>query len=122
MTDQESMQTFEQAINDHLIKNRESLVTQAVNSAISGMADSMKWTALEQAKAQLNEFFKEHVGPEVAKLLDANREQFVASVVATIKDVIDHGLKKQAEDWMKEMDSSYSRSGTIQKMFGGRGY
>jgi hypothetical protein len=122
MNAQVEEQSFEQAIQQHLLEHRESLVQQAVNSAITGMAESMKWTALEQAKKQLNEFFAEHVGPEVAKVLDANRENFVASVVATIKEVIDVGLKKQAEDWLKEMDSSYSRSNTIQKMFGGRGY
>lgn len=122
MTDQESVQTFEQAIKQHLTEHREQLVAQAVTSAIGQMAESMKWTALTQAQEQLKKFFEESVGPEVAKYLDSNKEALVASVVGTIKDVVDYGLKKQAEDWMKEMDSQYSRSGVIQKMFGGRGY
>jgi hypothetical protein len=32
--------------------------------------------------------------------------------------VIDTGLKKQAEEWLKEMDNQYSRGRLIAKMFG----
>jgi hypothetical protein len=122
MTDQETLQTFEEAIKTHLIENREQLVKSAVASAMEKMAESMKWTALNQASKQLEAFFVESVGPEVQKYLDANKEALIASVVGTIKGVVDYGLKKQAEDWLKEMDNSYSRSGVIQKMFGGKGY
>lgn len=122
MTDQQTMQTFEESIKQHLVDNRKELVSQAVTAAIGSLAESLKWTALDAAKTQLQEFFKTDVAPEVTKMLDANKEQFIASVVATIREVIDYGLKKQAEDWMKEMDSSYSRSAVISKMFGGRGY
>lgn len=122
MSDTETMQTFEDAIKQHLIENRQQLVTTAVDSAVKQMAESLKWTALQCAQKQLEEFFQKDVGPEVAKHLDANREALIASVCATINEVVAYGLKKQAEDWMKSMDSEYSRSGVIQKMFGGRGY
>lgn len=122
MTDQETMQTFEEAIKEHLIANREQLVKSAVESAIEKMAESMKWTAMNQAQTQLTKFFEDSVGPEVKKYLDENKETLVASVVSTIKGVVDYGLKKQAEDWLKSMDNEYSRSGVIQKMFGGKGY
>lgn len=122
MTDQETMQTFEEAIKEHLIANREQLVKSAVSSAIEKMAESMKWTSMNQAHNQLTKFFEESIGPEIKKYLDENKEALVASVVSTIKGVVDYGLKKQAEDWMKSMDSEYSRSGVIQKMFGGKGY
>jgi hypothetical protein len=122
MTDQETMQTFEEAIKTHLIENRDQLVKQAVSSAMEKMAESMKWTAMNQASKQLEAFFTESVGPEVQKYLDANRESLIATVVSTIKGVVDYGLKKQAEDWLKEMDNQYSRSSVINKMFGGKGY
>lgn len=122
VTDQETMQTFEEAIKSHLVENRDQLVKQAVSSAMEKMAESMKWTAMTQASKQLEAFFVESVGPEVQKYLDAEKEALIASVVATIKGVVDYGLKKQAEDWLKEMDNQYSRSGVINKMFGGNGY
>jgi hypothetical protein len=122
MTDQETKQTFEEAIKEHLIENRQLLVKSAVVSAMEKMAESLKWTAMNAAQKQLDEFFAAEVGPEIKKYLDAERETLVASIVATIKDVVDYGLKKQAEDWMKSMDNEYSRSGVINKMFGGKGY
>lgn len=122
MTDQETKSTFEDAIRTHLIDNRQELVKAAVSAAMEKMAESLKWTALTQAQEQLKKFFTDEVGPEVQKYLDAEKESLIASVVATIKEVVDYGLKKQAEEWLKEMDSPYSRSGTIQKMFGGKGY
>lgn len=122
MTDAETKQTFEDAIREHLIENRQTLVKSAVVSAMDKMAESLKWTAMSAAQKQLDEFFQAEVGPEVKKYLDAERENLIASIVATIKEVVDYGLKKQAEDWMKSMDNEYSRSGVIQKMFGGKGY
>lgn len=114
--------SFEDAIRTHLIENRKNLVAQAVGSAIEKMAESMKWNALQVAQKQMTEFFEKEVGPQVATYLAANREAIIAQVIATMKTVIDDGLKKQAADWIKEMESPYSRAGVVSKMFGGKGY
>lgn len=114
------VESFEDVIRTHLIENRQSLVKQAVSGAMERMAESMKWTAMEHANKQLNEFFKAEVGPEIGKYLTENREALIAAVIGTIKTVLDAGLKAQAEEWTKEMASSYSRARTIAAMFGSK--
>lgn len=110
--------TFEDAIREHLINNRQQLVKDAMSAAMEKLAESMKWNALEQANKQFNEFFAAEVGPEIKKYLETNREALVAQVIATMKNVLDEGLKKQAESWLKEMSNEYSRGKVIAKMFG----
>lgn len=119
MSEQEQ-QSFEEAIKQHLVENRQQLVKQAVSSAMERMAESMKYTAMDQAHTQIVEFFKTEIGPEVAKYLDSQRETLIATVTGTIKSVLEIGLKKQAEEWIKDMDNSYSRARTIASMLGAK--
>jgi hypothetical protein len=114
----EPVKTFEDAMRDHLVLNRQQLVKDAMDSAMGKLAESMKWSALEHANKQLNEFFATEVSGEIKRFLAENRETLIAQVIATMKTVVDAGLKKQAEEWIKEMDNSYSRGKTIAKMFG----
>jgi hypothetical protein len=110
--------TFEDAIHAHLIENRQTLVKQAVGTAIERMAESMKYGATHAAQKEMETFFQTEVAPEIKQWLASNREQIVAQMTATMKTVIDTGLKKQAEEWLKEMDNQYSRGRLIAKMFG----
>lgn len=113
-------ESFEEAIKQHLVENRQQLVKQAVNSAMERMAESMKYTAMDQAHKQITEFFKTEVGPEVDKYLTGQREALIAAMIDTIKRVMEEGLKKQAEDWIKDMANPYTRAKTIAAMLGGK--
>lgn len=113
-------ETFEEAIKQHLVENRQQLVKQAVSSAMERMAESMKYTAMDQAHKQITEFFKNEVGPEVEKYLTSQREALIAAMLDTIKKVMEEGLKKQAEEWIKDMANPYTRSKTIAAMLGGK--
>lgn len=112
--------SFEEAIKQHLVDNRQTLVKQAVSSAMERMAESMKYTAMDQAHKQILEFFKNEVGPEVEKYLTSQREALIAAMLDTIKKVLEEGLKKQAEEWIKDMANPYSRAKTIAAMLGGK--
>ncbi len=112
--------SFEEAIKQHLVENRQQLVKQAVSSAMERMAESMKYTAMDQAHKQINEFFKNEVGPEVDKYLTSQREALIAAMIGTIKRVMEEGLKKQSEEWLKDMANPYTRAKTIAAMLGGK--
>lgn len=122
MNDQETKQTFEDAIREHLVENRTRLVEQAVEKAIVSMAESMRYKAMDLASTAVQEFFAKEVGPALAKHLNDQKETIVASYIATIKDVLDVGLKKQAEKWMKDVasDNEYTRGAAIAKLFGAK--
>lgn len=112
------VETFEDAIRDHLVANRQKLVASAVSQAMEKMAESMKYTALTAANQQVDEFFKTEVGPEIAKYLQANREALIAQVIGLVKDTITEGLKAYAEDVAKDMNDEYKRNRRIAKLFG----
>lgn len=114
----EPVETFEDAIRDHLVANRQRLVTSAVEQAMTKLSDSLKWNALDHAKKQLDEFFQKEVGPEVAKYLAANREAVIATVIGMVKQTIDDGLKAYAEEIAKDMTDEYKRNRRIAKLFG----
>lgn len=114
----QQVESFEDAIRDHLVANRKSLVESAVAQAMTKMAESMKYSAIYQAQQQLDEFFKNDVGPEIAKYLQANREAFVAQMIGLVKDTITNGLKAYAEDITKDMNDEYKRNRRIARLFG----
>lgn len=110
--------SFEDAIREHLIENRQTLVKSAVSSAMERMADSLKWTAMSAAQTQMEEFFKNEVGPEIQKYLEGNREALIASVIGVVKQAVDAGLKAYAEDIAKDMGDEYKRNKRIASLFG----
>jgi hypothetical protein len=123
MSEQTQDQSFEEAIKAHLIGNRQKLVEQAVGHAITQMAESMKYSAYSTASEQLKTFFEKEVSPEIVKYLESQKETIIATMLGTIKNVLDAGLKSQGEEWLKEMSgSSYARNSVIQKIFSGKGY
>lgn len=118
----EISKTFEDAIRDHLVENRERLVQQAVEKAIVSMAESMRYSAMNHAQSAVSEFFGKEVGPAIAKHLSDRREEIVAQMVTTVREVLDAGLKAQAEKWLKDVmsDNEYTRSMAICQMFGAK--
>lgn len=113
-----SPETFEDAIRSHLISNRERLVQGAVAQAMDKMAESMKWTALESASKQLQEFFQAEVAPEIKKYLDTNREAIIASVLGSLRDIVDGALKLHAEEMLKNLQQSWNRDKLISALLG----
>jgi hypothetical protein len=113
-------QSFEDAIRAHLIENRQLLVQQAVSKAIATMGESMKYSAYDEAGKAVRAFFEKEVAPELVKYLNDQKEAIVARMTATLKELLDAGLKAQAEQWMKGVtsDNDYTRAETIMKMFG----
>lgn len=114
----QQVESFEDAIRDHLVANRKLLVQSAVEQAMTKMAESMKWTAMQQASQTVDEFFKNEVGPELAKYLQTNREALIAQMIGLVKDTITDGLKAYAEDIAKDMNDEYKRNRRIAKLFG----
>lgn len=113
-------ESFEDAIRAHLIENRQQLVQQAVSKAIASMGESMKYSAYDQAGQAVRAFFEKEIAPELAKYLNDQKEAIVAKMTATIAEILDAGLKAQAEQWLKGVtsDNEYTRADTILKMFG----
>lgn len=114
----QQIESFEDAIRDHLVANRKTLVQSAVSKAMENMAESMKYTAMTQAGKQVDEFFKNEVGPEITKYLQENREALIAQMIGLVKDTITDGLKAYAEDIAKDMNDEYKRNRRIARLFG----
>jgi cation transport regulator ChaB len=112
-------QSFEDAIREHLLENRQKLVKSAVNSAIEKLADTIRYSAQDHAHKSMKSFFEQEVAPELEKFFKDNRETLVASMIGVMKQVIDHGMKAQAESWMKKISASdYERAEVIGSLFG----
>jgi flagellar biosynthesis/type III secretory pathway protein FliH len=118
MTDTVNEPTFEDAIRTHLIENRKSLVASAVSQAMERMAESMKWGAIQSAEKELNAFFVTDVAPEIKKYLEANREALIASVLGSLKTIVDGALTMHAEAMLKNLQQSYNRNKLLSALLG----
>lgn len=111
-------ESFEDAIRDHLVKNRQTLVASAVNQALERMAESMKYTAMTHAQVAMDDFFKQEVAPELQKYLEINREQIVASVIGCLQQIYEGALKLHAEEMLKSISNSYTREKILSSLLG----
>jgi hypothetical protein len=111
-------ETFEEAIKQHLVENRDRLVKNAVDHAMVQMAESMKYGAYSKASEQMDKFFKEEVGPAIAEYLKSQKESLIAQTVALVKQTIDEGMKSYAECLMKDMKDDYKRGERIASLLG----